>query len=185
MIAAADIPHYVVGKWTIDPFHSEIAFVARHMMLTKVRGRFRSFEASLTSAENPLESSVEMTIDVASIDTNVEMRDNHLRTNDFLDVENNPTITYRSTGVRQRGEDLIVDGDLTIRGVTKQVPLDVEFNGVVPDDGTGATRAGFSASTEINRWDFGVNFNAMLEAGGTVVGDKVRIEIDAEFILDT
>lgn len=177
------IPGYVAGTWTIDPAHSDVSFVARHMMVSKVRGHFRSFQGTLTTPENPLESTVEATIDLISVDTANEQRDNHLRSNDFLEIDTYPTMTYRSTGIRQDGEDYVLDGELALKAVTKQVPLKVEFNGVGPD-GYGGTRAGFTAKGEINRLDFGVKWNATLETGGVVVSDKIQLELEAEFILD-
>ncbi|MCL6549887.1 MAG: YceI family protein [Acidothermus cellulolyticus] len=176
------LPGYVAGTWTIDPVHSEVGFTVRHMMVSKVRGRFTKFDGQIITAENPLDSQVTATIDVASISTGDENRDNHLRSSDFLDVAHHPTMTYRSTGVRRDGDRFIVDGELTLRGVTRAVPLVVEVNGFGPD-GYGGTRAGFSATAEINRRDFGVNWNAALDNGGVVVGDKVTINLEIEAIL--
>lgn len=177
------IPGYVVGTWSIDPTHSDVSFAARHMMVSKVRGHFRSFQGTLTTPANPLESTVEVTIELASVDTANQQRDDHIRSGDFLEVETYPTMTYRSTGVRQDDGDFVIDGELTLKGVTKQVPLQVEFNGVGPD-GYGGTRAGFTAKAGINRRDFGVNFSAAMETGGVVVSDKIQIEIEAEVVLD-
>lgn len=171
------LPGYIAGTWTIDPVHSEVGFTVRHMMVSKVRGRFTKFDGQIITAENPLDSQVTATIDVASISTGDENRDNHLRSSDFLDVAHHPTMTYRSTGVRRDGDRFIVDGELTLRGVTRAVPLVVEVNGFGPD-GYGGTRAGFSATAEINRRDFGVNWNAALDNGGVVVGDKVTINLE-------
>ncbi|ABK52303.1 YceI family protein [Acidothermus cellulolyticus 11B] len=176
------LPGYIAGTWTIDPVHSEVGFTVRHMMVSKVRGRFTKFDGQIITAENPLDSQVTATIDVASISTGDENRDNHLRSSDFLDVAHHPTMTYRSTGVRRDGDRFIVDGELTLRGVTRAVPLVVEVNGFGPD-GYGGTRAGFSATAEINRRDFGVNWNAALDNGGVVVGDKVTINLEIEAIL--
>jgi|SRR5579875_1095273 polyisoprenoid-binding protein YceI len=176
------LPGYVAGTWAIDPVHSEVGFTVRHMMVSKVRGRFTKFDGQIITAENPLDSQVTATIDVASISTGDENRDNHLRSSDFLDVAHHPTMTYRSTGVRRDGDRFIVDGELTLRGVTRAVPLVVEVNGFGPD-GYGGTRAGFSATAEINRRDFGVNWNAALDNGGVVVGDKVTINLEIEAIL--
>jgi polyisoprenoid-binding protein YceI len=176
-------PGYVAGTWTLDPAHSEIGFVVRHMMVSKVRGHFEKYTASVTTAENPLESHAEAEIDLSSITTGNEQRDGHLRSSDFFDVETSPKMTFRSTGIRPDGENYLVDGELTIRGITKAVTLDVELGGFGADP-YGGTRAGFSATTVINRQDFGVNWNAAVEGGGVVVSDKVTINIEAEAVLD-
>lgn len=181
---ATTIPGYVAGTWTIDPVHSEVGFVVRHMMVSKVRGKFATFSGEIVTGQNPLESSVTATIDLASISTGNDQRDNHIRSADFFEVETYPTMTYRSTGVRQDGDDYVVDGELTLKGVTKNVPLRLELNGFGPD-AYGGTRAGFSATTEINRRDFGVDFNATMEAGGVVVSDKVTIQLEIEAVLNS
>jgi polyisoprenoid-binding protein YceI len=183
-MTTATIPGYLTGTWTIDPVHSEIGFSVRHMMVSKVRGKFTSFSGELVTGESPTESSVTASIDLNSIDTGNEQRDGHIRSADFFDVENHPTMTYRSTGIRADGDDFIVDGELTLKGVTKSVPLKLELGGFGPDP-YGGIRAGFAASTEINRQDFGVSFNAALETGGVVVGDKVGIHLDIEVVLAT
>lgn len=179
---ATTVPGYLAGTWTIDPVHSDVSFTVRHMMVSKVRGRFTSVAGTVTTAENPLESSVTAEIDLASIDTGNEQRDQHIRTADFLDVENHPTMTYRSTAIRQDGDGFVVDGELTLRGVTRPVPLQLEINGFGPD-AYGGTRAGFSATAEINRKDFGVSWSAALEGGGVVVSDKVTIGLEIQAIL--
>lgn len=173
-----------VGRWMIDPAHSDVQFVARHMMISKVRGRFREFEGWLDIAERPEDSSVEVVIQAASIDTGDSQRDAHLRSPDFLDVEQFPEIRFRSTSVRPAGDDdrYEVVGDLTIRGVTRPVTLDVEFEGIAVDP-WGGTRAGFVASGEINREDFDVTWNQALETGGFLVGKGVRVELDVEAVL--
>ncbi len=170
------------GTWTIDPSHSSIEFVARHLMVTKVRGQFQTFRGTITASEQPEQSSVEVEIEAASIDTREPQRDQHLRSPDFLDAASYPNLTFRSTSVRPGREDhWIVTGDLTIRGVTRRVELDVEFAGVV-DDPWGNQRAGFSAVTEIDRNEFGATWNVALETGGVVVGKKVRVELEIEAI---
>jgi polyisoprenoid-binding protein YceI len=170
------------GVWELDPAHTTVGFVARHLMVAKVRGRFTGVSGSITVAERPEDSSVEVTIDAASIDTREEARDNHLRSPDFLDVENHPAITFRSTRVRHvEGNRWAVDGDLTIRGVTRPVTLDVEYEGLVRDP-WGGERIGFSATAEIDRDDWGVSWNMPLEAGGLLVGKKVKIEIEVEAV---
>lgn len=182
MTATATTPGYLAGTWTIDPVHSEVGFSVRHMMVSKVRGKFTSFEGSLVTGESPTDSTVTATVDLNSIDTGNEQRDDHIRSADFFDVANHPTMSYRSTGVRAAGDDFVVDGELTLKGVTKNVPLALELNGFGPDP-YGGVRAGFTGSAEINRQDFGVNFNAALETGGVVVGDKVNIHLEIEAIL--
>ena len=176
------IAGYVTGTWTIDPVHSEVGFSVRHMMVSKVRGKFTKFSGQLVTAEDVLSSSVTAEIELSSIETGAEQRDAHLRSPDFFDTENHPLMTYRSTGIRADGGDYIVDGELTLKGVTKTVPLKLELNGFGPD-AYGGTRAGFTATTEINRQDFGVNWNAAMETGGVVVSDKVAIHLEIEAVL--
>ena len=176
------IPGYTAGTWTIDPVHSEVGFTVRHMMVSKVRGRFTNFSGEIVTGADPLGSSVNAEIALDSIVTGQEQRDAHIRSADFFDVENHPTMTYRSTGVRPDGDDYIVDGQLTLKGVTKDVPLALELNGFGPD-AYGGTRAGFTATAEINRSDFGVNWNAAIEGGGVVVSDKVTIQLEIEAVL--
>jgi polyisoprenoid-binding protein YceI len=177
------IPGYVTGTWTIDPVHSEVGFSVRHMMVSKVRGKFTSFEGSVTTGENILDSSVTATVDLESIDTGNGDRDNHIRSADFFEVEANKTMTFTSTGIREDGGEYKLDGDLTLKGITKPVTFDVEVNGFGPD-AYGGTRSGFSATTTINRKDFGVDFNATMEAGGLVVADKVTVQLEIELVLD-
>jgi polyisoprenoid-binding protein YceI len=177
------IPGYVTGRWAVDPVHSEVAFSVRHLMVSKVRGRFGRFEGSFESAEDPLDSVLTASVDLTSIDTGNPDRDAHVRSADFLDVDQYPTLTYRSTGIRPDGNHFIVDGELSLHGVTKSVPLQLEVNGFQPNSPFGDTRAGFSATTEIDRTDFGVEFNAPLDGGGVVLGDKIRITLEIEAIL--
>ena len=164
---AVEIPGYVAGTWTIDPVHSEVSFVVRHMMVSKVRGRFDKFEGTIVTAPDPLQSSVTATVELSSVNTGEPNRDNHIRSADFFEVESHPHLTFRSTGVRPDGDDFLLDGDLTIRGTTKPVTLKLEVNGFGPDP-FGGTRAGFSASGEINRSDFGVSYNGPIPGGGVV-----------------
>jgi polyisoprenoid-binding protein YceI len=178
---AVQIPGYIAGTWDLDPVHSTIGFIARHLMVSKVRGEFTSFEAQVVTAPNPLDSTATATIDLSSVNTGNEMRDNDLRSTNFFDVETHPKMTFASTGIRQDNEIFLVDGDLTIRGVTKPVTLAVEINGFGPDP-YGGTRAGFSATAEINRTDFGVSFNAPVP-GGVMVSERIQIEIEAEAVL--
>jgi polyisoprenoid-binding protein YceI len=170
------------GTFAIDKSHTQVGFLVRHLMVSKVRGRFTDFDGALVVAENPADSSVEVTIQASSIDTSDVNRDNHVRTNDFLSVEEFPTITFHSTKVELGSSNgWKVSGDLTVRGVSRPVVLDVEFEGVIQDP-WGNQRLGFTASGEIDRNDFGVSFNAALETGGVVVGSKVKLEIEAEAV---
>ena len=176
------IPGYIVGTWAIDPVHSDVSFTVKHMMVSKVRGRFGAVEGQLVTAADPLQSSVEATIDMVSIDTNNAQRDAHIRSADFFEVETHPNMTFRSTGIRADGDDFLVDGELTIKGITKPVTLALELGGFGPD-AYGGTRAGFSATTTINRRDFGVDISMPLDGGGVVVGDKVTVSLDIEAVL--
>jgi len=170
------------GTWTIDPSHSEVGFSVRHLMVSKVKGNFATFEGTLTIAEDPLQSSVNAEVDLGSINTRDEGRDGHLKSADFFDTENHPKLTFASTSVAAKGSDYAVTGDLTIKGTTKPVVLDLEFNGVGPDP-WGGTRAGFSAETEISRKDFGIDFEVPMDGGGVVVGDKIKVVLEIEAVL--
>jgi polyisoprenoid-binding protein YceI len=172
----------VAGTWTIDPVHSEVGFSVRHLMVSKVKGRFTRFDGAITIAEDPLDSKVEATIDASSLVTGDEGRDQHLRSSDFLEVDKHQQLKFVSRSVRAAGSDYEVEGDLSIKGVTRPVTLALELNGVSADP-WGGQRAGFSASTEINRSDFGVTFNMPLEGGGVVVGEKVKITLEIEAVL--
>jgi polyisoprenoid-binding protein YceI len=177
------VEYPAVGTYAIDVSHTRLGFAVRHMAVSKVRGNFTDFSGTLELAENPVDSKISVTIQAASVDTHDENRDNHLRTNDFFDVENNPVWTFTSTAIRPRSaSEWDVDGDLTIRGVTRQVTLDATLEGVVQDP-YGNHRVGFSATTSIIRDDFGVSFNAALETGGVVVGKKVDIDLEVEATL--
>ncbi|SFL72292.1 YceI family protein [Geodermatophilus ruber] len=182
--AHVQIPGYVVGTWDIDATHSTVGFVVRHMMVSKVRGYFRDFSGEIVTAEDPTQSSVTATIDLASIDTRQEQRDAHIRSADFFDVENHPQMTFRSTGVRADGADWIVDGELTLKGNTKPVSLALELEGFGPD-AYGGTRAGFSARTEISRAAFGVDIAMPMDGGGVVVADKIVVELEIQGVLRT
>jgi polyisoprenoid-binding protein YceI len=179
---ATRVPGYVAGTWTIDPVHSEVGFSVRHMMVSKVRGRFNTFSGEIVTGEKPADSSVTAEIDLGSIITGNEQRDAHIRSADFFEVETYPKMTFRSTGVREDDGDYIIDGELTLKGVTKTVPLRLELNGF-GEDPYGGTRAGFTATTEINRRDFNVNFSAPMQNGGAVVSDKVSIHLEIEAVL--
>jgi polyisoprenoid-binding protein YceI len=175
------IPGYEAATWTIDPVHSEVGFSVRHMMVSKVRGRFADFSGQIVTEGDPAASSVTAEIDLRSISTGNEQRDNHIKSADFFEVETYPTMTYRSTGIRVEDGEYVVDGDLTLKGVTKQVPLRLELNGFGPDP-FGGTRAGFTATGELNRRDFNVNFNAPMANGGAVVADKVTLHLEIEAV---
>ena len=176
------IPGYLTGTWDIDASHSEVGFSVRHLMVSKVRGRFEDFSGSFVTAAHPEDSSVEATVDLQSIDTNSPDRDAHLRSVDFFHVEEHPTMTYRSTGIRADGDVWIVDGELSLHGVTRPVPLVLELNGFLPESPFGDTRVGFSARGEINRDDFGISFNVPLEGGGVVVSNKIQISLEIEAV---
>ena len=169
------------GTYAIDASHSVVEFVVRHLGLAKVRGRFNEFEGSITVAEDIADSKVDVTIQAASIDTRDSGRDEHLRSPDFLDSPNNPTLEFHSTAVRQEGNSWFVDGDLTVAGQTRPVSLEVEFEGSAVDP-WGGTRIGFSAGTKLNREDFGLTWNQALETGGWLVGKEVKIELGVEAI---
>ncbi|ACZ39555.1 YceI family protein [Sphaerobacter thermophilus] len=171
------------ARWEIDPVHSEIGFAVRHMMVATARGRFGEFSGHVDfDPAEPTGASVEVSINAKSIDTRNPDRDAHLRSPDFFDAENHPTITFKSRRIEAVGGDQYrVIGDLTIRGVTREVVLDTTYYGVHPD-AFGGIRAGFHATTSINRFDFGLNWNAAIEAGGVVVADTVNITIDLEVV---
>jgi polyisoprenoid-binding protein YceI len=173
----------LTGTYTFDVAHSRLGFVARHAMVTKVRGSFNEFEGSaVIDGDDPSKSSAAVTINVASIDTRNEQRDAHLRTNDFLDIEKFPEITFRSTSVRHAGgNDFEVTGELTIKDVTKSVTIPLEFQGAATDP-FGNQRIGFEGSTEILRSEFGVTYNAVLETGGVLVSDKIVLEFEISAI---
>jgi polyisoprenoid-binding protein YceI len=171
-----------IGTYTIDPAHTQVGFAIRHLGLSKVRGRFTTFEGTVVVAEDPAESSVNVTIDATSVDTREETRDNHLRTKDFFDVEHHPSWTYASTAVHYLGGSALeIVGDLTIRGITRPVTLEATLEGVGKDP-WGGHRAGFSALAEIDRTDFDVSFGSVVEAGGVMLSKKVTIEIESEVV---
>jgi polyisoprenoid-binding protein YceI len=166
------------GTWSIDPSHSEIGFTARHLM-SKVRGLFEKFEGQVVTGDQP---SASATIDLNSINTRDENRDAHLRSGDFFDVENSGPMTFRSTKVEQGGKGLLVTGDLTIKGVSKPVTLDVEYLGSETDP-WGGTRAGFEGTTQISRKEWGVDFNIPMDGGRLLVGDKIDITVAVQAVL--
>lgn len=177
-------PGLVAGTWKIDPVHSEVAFVVRHLV-AKVRGTFDDFEGDIVIGETLADSRVDVTINPSSVNTKNETRDNHIRSDDFFAVESHDSIAFRATGVRQDGDDFLLDGELTVRGVTNPVSLEVEFGGVSPSP-FNDTRAGFSATTKINRHDFGVSFNGPVPGSEkAMLGDTVTIVIEVEAVLQT
>ena len=169
------------GTGNIAPSHSTVSFVARHLVITKVRGTFGDVSGAVVIADDKLSSTVEATIGLASVTTGDAGRDEHLRSADFFDVETYPTMTFVSTSIRGDGAEYVLAGDLTIKGVTKSVELDLEFEGVSPDP-WGGTRVGFSATGEVNRRDFGLNFDVKLDTGGALVGEKIKLEIEAQAV---
>ena len=171
------------GDYTIDTVHSRLGFAARHAMVTKVRGSFDEWQGTIhIDGENPENSSGKVTVQAKSINTNNSQRDGHLRSNDFLDMDNHPEITFASTGIKQTGDtEWLVSGDLTIRGVAKAVEIPFEFTGAATD-ASGNERVGLEGSVVINRKDWGVNWNAALEGGGVLVSEKVTLELEISAI---
>ncbi len=170
------------GVWEIDQAHSSLSFVARYLMVSKVRGRFDRFHGSVTIGVHPGQSAVTATIDAASINTANEQRDGHLRSPDFLDVENFPTLRFRSTSVKQiGGNSLLLSGELTIKDITRPVDLEVSFEGLAADP-SGSSKVAFSAETEIDREEWGMTWNQALETGGVLVGKRVKIQLEISAI---
>jgi polyisoprenoid-binding protein YceI len=182
--AVVQLPDYVAATWAIDPTHSYVGFVVRHLMIAKVRGHFTGVEGTIITAPEPLASSVTAAIDLASVSTGNTQRDAHLRSADFLEAEKFPTMSYRSTAVRSDGHGLVMDGELTLKDVTRPVSLKLEVNGFGPDpfaaDPLQGGRAGFTATGEINRMDFGVSYNGPIPGGGMTLGEKVDIVLEIE-----
>ncbi len=179
MTAAVDTG-LTAGTWTIDPVHSTVGFSVRHLMVSKVRGTFDTFNGAITVAEDGTPS-VTAQIAVDSVNTRNEQRDGHLKSPDFFDTAQHPAATFTSTGVRSNGDTYLVDGDFTLKGVTKPITLEVEFHGVNPGMGHGEV-AGFEASVVLNRKDFGIDIDMPLETGGAVVGDKVTVTLEIEAV---
>ena len=170
------------GTYELDAAHKRVGFVVRHLMVSKVRGQFAEATATITIAEDPLQSSVVATINTTSVETGQADRDNHLRTGDFFEAEKYPTMEFRSTGIKSHaGAEFVLDGELTIKDVTKPVELVVEFEGATTSP-YGQSVFGFSATTEIDREDWGLTYNMALESGGVMIGKKVKIEIEGEAI---
>ena len=173
---------YTAGTWKIDPSHTEIGFTVRHLM-SKVRGKFEKFDGEIVTDGSGLGSIANATIDLSSVNTGTEDRDNHLRSSDFFSVEDNPEMTFRSTGIRDKGDKYVAFGDLTIRGVTKPVELDVEVLGEGGDP-WGGKRIGLEATTEISRKEFGIDFNIPVAGEKMMIGDKVSIHLTVEAVLE-
>lgn len=169
------------GTWNVDPTHSSLTFVVRHLMVSKVRGRFGAFSGTATITDEKLLSSVTATAEVASIDTSDAGRDEHLKSADFFDAASFPTIGFKSTKITGSGDSYTLLADLTIKGVTKSVTFDLEFDGVGQDP-WGNTKAGFSAEAEVNRKDWGLEWNVALETGGVLVGEKVKLALDIQLV---
>jgi polyisoprenoid-binding protein YceI len=180
-MSTATLTDLSAGTWNIDPAHSSVSFIARHLGLSKVRGSFNGFSGTIEVAANHLDSKVSVTIDTTTVETGNEQRDAHLRSPDFFDTDTHKEITFVSTHITEHDDDFQVHGDLTIHGVTKPVTLDLEFTGVSADP-WGGTRAGFEATTTVSRREFGVEFDIPLDGGGLVVGDKIKIELDVEAV---
>lgn len=170
------------GRWEIDPGHADVAFTGRHFMVTKVRGRFTDVRGAVTIADDMNDSVVDVTIGMASVESGNPARDEHLRSAELFDVERHPHATFRSVAVEWRGSSGVVEGDLTIHGVTRRVALDVTFEGYARDP-WGGDRAIFSAATKVNREDFGITWNVALETGGVLVSKDITITIDVETVL--
>ena len=167
------------GTWAVDATHSSVSFTVKHLMISKVRGSFSTFSGTVVVPDDRLASTVDVTIDPTSVSTGDATRDGHLKTGDFFDAEQFPTWNFKSTAIRASGSDYVLVGDLTLRGVTKPVELAVDFEGVNKDP-YGNTKAGFTAEAELNRKDFGMEYNAALETGGVLIGEKVKLSLDIQ-----
>ena len=174
-----DINSLAPGTWNVDPSHSSLSFTARHLMITKVRGTFGTFSGTITVPEDRAHATVTGSVDTASVTTGDAQRDGHLKGADFFDVENFPTMSFTSTAVKPDGGDWRLVGDLTIKGVTNPVEFELEFEGVNTDP-WGNQKAAFSAKTEVNRKDWGLEWNVALETGGVLVSEKVKLELDIQ-----
>jgi polyisoprenoid-binding protein YceI len=179
IVAGVELP--AAGTWDIDPGHAEVAFIGRHFMLTRIRGRFTGVAGALTVAERPDESTVEVSIDMASVSSGDQARDEHLRSPDFFDVEAHPTATFRSTSVHWSGASGALEGELTIKGVTRPVVLEVEYAGFAHDP-FGNDKAVFNARGRIDREAWGLTWNMVLEAGGLLVSKHIDIELEVETV---
>jgi polyisoprenoid-binding protein YceI len=178
-VDAIELP--AAGRWEIDPGHTEVAFVGRHFMLTKIRGRFTGVTGAVDVDENPAASTVSVTIDMSSVNSGDSTRDDHLRSNDLFDVENHPTATFRSTRIDWDGTNGRIHGELTIKGVTRPVILDTQYRGFARDP-WGGERVVFTARTRVNREDWNVSWNMVLETGGLLVSKEIDIEVETELV---
>ena len=179
--AVAAIPGYKSGTWKVDPAHCDIAFSVRQLMIITVSGRFTRYDVNIVTGDDPLDSSIDATIELASLDTGNEKRDEHIRSDTFFGVAKHPTASYRSTGIRRAGEGWVIDGDLTLHGITQNVPLAVAVTGFGPGP-NGGWRAGFSATAQLSRGEFGIDG---WTGGGLVVSDKVSISLEVQADLQT
>lgn len=175
------LPEIPPGRWTVDPVHSYVGFVARHMMIARVHGAFRDFSAEVTIGENPLDSKVSAVVKTDSVDSGSADRDAFIKTNDFFDVAQHPEMSFESTSFAADGDKYTMTGDLTINGITKPVTFDVEFDGYTGDP-WGNDRAGVYAQASVNRHDWGITWNAPLESGGVMLSDKVKLELDLQIV---
>jgi polyisoprenoid-binding protein YceI len=184
--SVVQIPGFIAGTWAIDPNHSEVSFTVGHLVVSKVRGRFDTYSGMIVTDEVYGHSSVNVTIEAASVNTHMQVRDNQVRSSDFLDVEHFPNITFTSSAVRNEQGHYFIDGDLTIRGATRPVTLDLTVNGFSPDT-FGATRSSFSAITTIDRTDFGVSFNAPIPGldNAMLLSNDVVLTLDVEAVLQS
>jgi polyisoprenoid-binding protein YceI len=180
MTASTILPGLVAGSWNLDPNHSELGFTVRHMMVSRIRGRFRAYSGIAEVADDPLRSTVTVTIDATSFESGNDARDNAVKSAEYLDVATYPEYAFRSTEIRADGERYVLAGELTIRGITRPIELPFEYNGSTRDP-FGNDRIGFSIRGEINRKDFGIVTELPLDGGGVVVGEKVTLELDVEF----
>jgi polyisoprenoid-binding protein YceI len=180
MTTSTILPGLVAGTWNLDPNHSELGFTVRHMMVSRIRGRFRAYAGTADVGDDPLRSTVTVTIDATSFESGNEARDNAVKSADYLDVAAHPEYTFRSTEIRAEGDRFVLAGELTIRDITRSVELRFEYNGATRDP-FGNDRIGFSARGEINRKDFGIVTELPMDGGGVVVGEKVSLELDVEF----
>ena len=180
LLSAPSLSDLTAGVWNVDSTHSTIGFVARHLMVSKVRGSFGTFTGTVTVADDPLASKVEASAETASITTGDDTRDNHLKSADFFDAANHPKLTYKSTSFKKTGDDeFLMTGNMTIRGTTRPLEMKVEFGGIMVDP-YGNTKAGFELSGKLNRKEFGLHWNAITEAGGMVVADDVKLALNVE-----
>jgi polyisoprenoid-binding protein YceI len=182
IVAATTLPGWTTGRWTIDPAHSQVGFAVRHLM-SKVRGTFDTFSGEIVTGSDPTQSTVTAVVELSSVNTGLQMRDDHLRSGEFFDIEQNPKLTFASTALRQDGDRWVLRGDLTIKDITQPVELKIEYLGIDPTGVQGETRIGFEARTTINRGDFGVSFGLVADGSKILVGNRVDVTLDIEAFL--